>query len=189
MITRPERSPFRKITRVSFNFGVWNVHRQRGYPFPIFIDFVIIPRLDVILVAVNVSRKRPQNMALSRGIMISKESKKKIFGTLSRFYVFHFLPKKIVDPRRGICPPSKSMLKEMLHQRRKTQPLMWASQKQHLNFVSMLHQPRKPFNRRRRIWRASMAVLLQRQKLLLVEVHFSKASTATLHQRRISIFF
>ena len=82
MITRPERSPFRKIARVSFNFGVWNVHRQRGYPLPIFIDFVIIPRQDVILVAVNVSRKRPQNMALSRGIMISKESKKKIFEVL-----------------------------------------------------------------------------------------------------------
>ena len=76
MITRPERSPFRKITRVSCNFGVWNVHRQRGYPLPIFIDFVIIPRLDVILVVVNVSWKRQKNMAFFRGIMISGESKK-----------------------------------------------------------------------------------------------------------------
>ena len=76
MITCPERSPFRKITRVSFNFGVWNVHRQRGYPLPIFIDFVIIPCPDAILVAVNVSWKMQKNMAFSRGIMISWESRK-----------------------------------------------------------------------------------------------------------------
>ena len=31
-------------------------------------------------------------------------------------------------------------------------------------------------------------MLLQLRKLLLVEVHFSTASTTTLHQRRISVF-
>ena len=176
MITRPERSPFRKITRVSFNFGVWNVHRQRGYPLPIFIDFVIIPRQDVILVAVNVSRKRPQNMALSRGIMISKESKKKIFEVLC----FPFF----AEENCRSAPRNLPAVEVDVQRNATSAAVMWASQEQHLNFVSMLHQPRKPFNRRRRIWRASMAVLLQRQKLLLVEVHFSKPSTAVLLQRR-----
>ena len=56
-------------------------------------------------------------------------------------------------------------------------------------FVSMLHEPRKPFKHRIRLSRVSAALLLQRRKLLFVEVHFSKASTATLHQRRISVCF
>ena len=56
-------------------------------------------------------------------------------------------------------------------------------------FVSMLHEPRKPFKHRIRLSRVSAALLLQRRKLLFVEVHFSKASTAALPQRRISLFF